>query len=82
MGIGIRDRGVSARTDETGTAMQIIEKLARVICKGCEDDPDAPGDARGNEYRWQDYSEIATEVFATMLTWNYEETDNGQKKIT
>lgn len=37
----------------------VVEHVARVICEGCEENPDHKGDARGNEYRWQDYVDVA-----------------------
>ena len=39
--------------------MTKIERVARAICVACEEYPDHRGDARGNEYRWQDYKEVA-----------------------
>ncbi|CAK0780942.1 hypothetical protein CCP4SC76_7640017 [Gammaproteobacteria bacterium] len=39
--------------------MDIRESLARAICKACEENPDDRGDARGNDYRWQDYLDCA-----------------------
>ncbi|WP_051246234.1 hypothetical protein [Thioalkalivibrio sp. ALE19] len=38
------------------------DRAAYAICRQCDDDPDAQGDARGNDYRWQDYLEIVEEV--------------------
>lgn len=37
----------------------IRERVARAICTACEENPDHRGDARGNDYRWQDYLETA-----------------------
>ena len=39
--------------------MTKIERVARAICTACEEYPDHVGDARGNQYRWQDYKEVA-----------------------
>jgi hypothetical protein len=36
-----------------------INAAAIAICKACGENPDHAGDARGNDYRWQDYIEIA-----------------------
>lgn len=36
-----------------------VEAAARSICMGCEENPDHAGDARGNEFRWQDYRDTA-----------------------
>ena len=38
---------------------EIIKTMARVVCAECAENPDHRGDARGNEYRWQDYRGIA-----------------------
>lgn len=43
-----------------------IERVARVICSECEDNPDHKGDARGNDYRWQDYIEVAKAAICAM----------------
>lgn len=37
--------------------MSAIEAMARAIMIACDEDPDARGDARGNEFRWQDCAE-------------------------
>lgn len=42
--------------------MNSVELIARTICAGCDDNPDHAGDARGNEYRWQDYRTVAVKV--------------------
>lgn len=31
------------------------ERVARAICKACDENPDHQGDAKGNAFRWQDY---------------------------
>ena len=36
-----------------------LDRVARAICEACGEEPDHSGDARGNEFRWQDYREIA-----------------------
>lgn len=36
-----------------------LEAVARAICIAVEENPDHQGDARGNEYRWQDYLPVA-----------------------
>jgi len=33
------------------------EKIARALCCACGEDPNAVGDAKGNDYRWQDFLE-------------------------
>lgn len=42
------------------------EAVARAICAACEERPDAPGDARGNGKRWQDYASVADAAIAAM----------------
>lgn len=42
--------------------MDSVELIARTICIGCEEQPDHQGDARGNDYRWQDYRSVAVMV--------------------
>lgn len=37
----------------------VVEAVARAICVACEENPDHQGDARGNEFRWQDYRDTA-----------------------
>lgn len=37
----------------------VLEAVARAICVSCEENPDHRGDARGNEFRWQDYRDAA-----------------------
>lgn len=41
------------------TDEEFKERLARVICEACEENPDYKGDCRGNQYRWQDYAPVA-----------------------
>jgi hypothetical protein len=36
-----------------------IKAAAIAICQACGENPHHTGDARGNNYRWQDYLEIA-----------------------
>lgn len=43
-----------------------IETVARAICEACEENPDHTGDCRGNDYRWQDYREIALAAIDAM----------------
>lgn len=35
------------------------EKVAKAICRACDETPEHQGDCRGNRYRWQDYLPIA-----------------------
>lgn len=46
--------------------METREAVARAICEACDDKPDAAGDARGNEKRWQDYIEVADAAICAM----------------
>jgi hypothetical protein len=49
--------------------------VARAICAACHENPDHQGDARGNEYRWQDYLDVADAAIAAM-------TDSGPTELT
>lgn len=42
------------------------EEIARCICSGCGESPENRGDARGNEYRWQDYLGSAAAVIEEL----------------
>jgi hypothetical protein len=42
------------------------ERVARTICEACEENPGHAGDARGNQFRWQDYLDIADKAIAAM----------------
>ena len=42
------------------------ERVARAICAACLENPDHSGDARGNEYRWQDYLTAADAAIAAF----------------
>ena len=42
--------------DEAAPVNELVRcRVARAICTACDENPDHVGDARGNEYRWQDY---------------------------
>jgi hypothetical protein len=45
---------------------QQIEAVARAICTTCYENPDHVGDARGNQWRWQDYVIPARAAIAAM----------------
>lgn len=44
------------------------EAIARAICLACEENPDHRGDARGNDWRWQDYLGAADAAIAAGAT--------------
>ena len=46
--------------------MTNLEPVARAICTACGENPDHQGDARGNQYRWQDYIDVAQAAIAAM----------------
>jgi len=46
----------------------VVEAVARAICVACEENPDHQGDARGNEFRWQDYRAPALAAISTLAT--------------
>lgn len=37
----------------------VVEAVARAICVACGENPEHQGDARGNDFRWQDYRDPA-----------------------
>ncbi len=45
-----------------GRQEQIRAAVARAICAACGEEPERPGDARGNAFRWQDYEQTAEAV--------------------
>ena len=46
----------------------VVEAVARAICVACEERPDSQGDARGNEFRWQDYRDAALAAISALVT--------------
>lgn len=46
--------------------MDTREAVARAICVACEESPESQGDARGNNFRWQDYLDIADAALAAL----------------
>ena len=44
----------------------VVEAVARAICVACEENPDRQGDARGNDFRWQDYRDVALAAISTI----------------
>ena len=46
----------------------MVEAVARAICVACGENPDSQGDARGNEFRWQDYRDIALAAISAFTT--------------
>ena len=48
------------------TTEAVVEAVARAICVACEDNPDHQGDARGNEFRWQDYRDAALAAISAL----------------
>lgn len=44
----------------------VVEAVARAICVACEEDPDHKGDARGNDFRWQDYRGAALAAISAL----------------
>ena len=43
-----------------------IKTLAIAICEGCDERPTSIGDARGNDFRWQDYEGVAQHVISKL----------------
>jgi len=50
----------------SGQMTEIDENVARAICRACEENPDSVGDARGNDWRWQDYVPVAQAAIKAM----------------
>lgn len=46
--------------------IQIRAAVARAICAACGEQPEHPGDARGNAFRWQDYEPSAEVVLLEL----------------
>ena len=46
--------------------MDVFERVCRAICAACDENPDHKGDARGNEFRWQDYADAADAAISAM----------------
>jgi hypothetical protein len=46
--------------------MQTIEAVARAICCACGEKPAHRADARGNDWRWQDYTSTAQAVMGEL----------------
>ncbi|KUZ02895.1 hypothetical protein WS50_19005 [Burkholderia territorii] len=49
------------------------EAVARAISVACGEQPDKPGDARGNAIRWQDYEHSATAVLVELMAAEMDE---------
>lgn len=49
-------------SDQTST----VERVAIAICKACEENPYHTGDCRGNQWRWQDYIDVARAAIQAM----------------
>ena len=59
----------SAAVDEA-----VVEAVARAICVACGENPDCQGDARGNEFRWQDYRDTALAAISALAARHQEPT--------
>lgn len=57
------------------TTEAVVEAVARAICVACEDNPDHQGDARGNEFRWQDYRDTALAAISAFSAAQQENKD-------
>jgi hypothetical protein len=42
----------------------VLADVAKAICRACDENPAHRGDARGNEFRWQDYLPAAEAALA------------------
>ena len=50
---------------------ELIDAVARSICISFGDGPDRQGDARGNDYRWQDYRDISVAALKAAADRGY-----------
>ena len=48
---------------------ELLELVARTICWACDENPNHPGDCRGNDKRWQDYTLVAQAAIEAMSQW-------------
>lgn len=55
----------------------VVEAVARAICGACEENPDRKGDARGNEFRWQDYRDVALAAISAFAAAQQPADDDG-----
>lgn len=62
------------------TTEVVVEAVARAICVACEENPDHKGDARGNEFRWQDYRDAALAAISALTAEQQE--NKGQPPPT
>lgn len=46
--------------------MTNLEPVARAICTECGENPDHQNDARGNQYHWQNYIDLAQAAIAAV----------------
>jgi len=58
-----------AEIEATERFSELTERVARVICESCQEDPDHNGDARGHTYRWMDYSDTAEVAVREVAAW-------------
>ncbi|MBN3776962.1 hypothetical protein G3O06_05175 [Burkholderia sp. Ac-20345] len=56
------------------------ERVAGAICSACGEQPMHQGDAAGNEYRWQDYLNVADAVLIELKA--AEEGEPGRSAVT
>lgn len=56
----------------------VVEAVARAICVACEENPDRQGDARGNEFRWQDYRDTALAAISAF-TAAHQPAEDGER---
>jgi len=47
--------------------MMLSEKVARIICEGCEENPDSVAGELGHTFRWEDYEPMAERVIDSIV---------------
>lgn len=47
--------------------MKLSEKIARIICQGCDENPDHVAGELGHTFRWEDYERIAIDVINAIV---------------
>ncbi|MMZ68637.1 hypothetical protein D1872_313460 [compost metagenome] len=59
-------RSLAAISRELGVSAGRLRAIAVALCVRCGERPEHLGDARGNQYRWQDYVPVAETVVKAM----------------
>lgn len=60
--------GIATAPDLVAWEAKRRQAVASAICSACAENPDHRGDARGNDFRWQDYLDTADAAITAFLT--------------